>query len=68
MVVVCYVDHVVCVDCAERGEAIAYYSEEGDEDAVDYVDDIDFSATTDVNPPDKEEDPGKAEERDKGSV
>lgn len=38
-----YEGHVVCVDGSEGGKAVAHYGEEGNEDAVDDVDDVFFS-------------------------
>ena len=32
--------HVVGVDCAEGGKAVSHDGKEGDEDIVDYVDDV----------------------------
>jgi hypothetical protein len=43
--------HVVGVDYAEGGEAVADYGEEGDEHVVDYVYDVVFAAA-DVDPAD----------------
>ena len=57
------VDHVVGVYGSERGEAVANDSEEGDEDAVDDMHDVNL-ATTNVDPADKEKDPSEAEECD----
>ena len=68
MVVVRYVDHVVCVNCSEGCETVADYGEKGDEDGVDYVDDVDFATAANVDPADEEEDPGEAKERDEGCV
>ena len=44
MVVVGYEYHVVGVYCAEGGESVAHYGEEGDEDVVYYVDYVVFAA------------------------
>lgn len=41
--------HVVSVDGAEGGEAVADYCEEGDEHVVDYVDDV-VAAAADADP------------------
>jgi hypothetical protein len=41
--------HVIGVDCAEGGQAVADDGEEGDEDIVDYVDYV-VVATADVDP------------------
>jgi hypothetical protein len=41
--------HVVGVDCAEGGQAVADDGEEGDEDIVDYVDYV-VVATANVDP------------------
>jgi hypothetical protein len=49
MVVVGDEAHVVGVDCAEGGQAVADDGEEGDEDVVDYVDYV-VVAAADVDP------------------
>jgi hypothetical protein len=76
--------HVVCVNGAERGEAVSHDGEEGDEDVVDYVDDVVFAAA-DVDPAccgwyfvvlsevisgltNQEKNPGKAEKGDECCV
>jgi hypothetical protein len=41
--------HVVGIDGAEGGEAVANNGEEGDEDVIDYVDDV-VMAAADVDP------------------
>jgi hypothetical protein len=49
VVVVSYEAHVVGVDCAKGGKAVADDGEERDEDVVNYVDDVVVPAT-DVDP------------------
>lgn len=58
MVIMCDEDHMIGVDGAERGKAIANDTKEGDEYAVDNVDNVDL-ATTDVDPTDQEEHPSQ---------
>jgi hypothetical protein len=41
--------HVVCIDCAERGEAVSHDGEKSNENVVNYVYYVVFSAT-DVDP------------------
>lgn len=40
MMVMCNVDHVVCINSAEWSEAVSYNGKKGDQDVVDNVDDI----------------------------
>ena len=42
--------HVVSVNAAEGSEAVAHYSEEGNEDVVDDVDEVVFARAADVDP------------------
>ena len=45
------VDHVVCVNSAKRGKTVTDNGEKGDEDVIDYVDNV-LLATFDVDPAD----------------
>lgn len=67
MVVVCYVDHVVGVHGAERCETISDDGKEGDQNAVDDVDNINL-LSADIDPADQEQHPCKAEQSDEGCV
>ena len=58
--VVCYVDHVVGVYGAERSETISDDCEEGNQNAVDDVDDINL-LSTDIDPANQEQHPGQTE-------
>lgn len=63
MVVVCDEDHMVGVDSSERGQAVANNGEEGNENTVDDVNDVELSAA-DIDPTDQEKHPGQTEEGD----
>jgi hypothetical protein len=49
MMVVCDEDHVIGVDCSEGREAVANHREQGDQDVIDDVDDVELS-TSNVDP------------------
>jgi len=54
---------MVGVDSSERGQAVANNGEEGNENTVDDVNDVELSAA-DIDPTDQEKHPGQTEEGD----
>lgn len=65
--VVCDVDHVICIYCAEGRKPVTDNGEEGDEDTVDDVDDVNL-ATADIDPADEEENPCETEKGDQCGI
>lgn len=61
MVVVCYVDHVICIYGAERSEAVSDNGEEGNEDTVDDVNNINL-LSPDIDPTDQKQHPREPEQ------
>jgi hypothetical protein len=67
MGVVCYVDHVVRVDCTERGKTVTHDGEECDEDIIDNINDI-VLPRAERYPTNQEQHPCSAEECDQRCV
>ena len=67
VVVVRNVDHVVGIYCPERRETVTQDGEQGDQNAVDDVNDVNL-ATADVDPADEEQNPCETEQGDEGCV
>ena len=61
------IDHVVRVYDAEGYQTVANDGEEGNENIIDYVDDVVF-ATADVDPSDQEKNPCETEEGNERGV
>jgi hypothetical protein len=59
--------HMVRINGTERGETVAHNAEQGDQGIVDDVDRIKLPITN-INPPNQEQNPGKAEEGDECGI
>jgi hypothetical protein len=67
MMIVGDIDHVIRVDGTEWGETVSDNGKQGDQHAVDDVNNIDLP-TANVDPADEEQYPGKTEEGDERGI
>jgi len=46
------IDHMVCVNCAKRGKTVADDGEKGDENIINYVNNVGLTALSNIDPAD----------------
>src|SRR5690242_828913 len=67
VMVVCDIDHVVCVDGSERSESVSNNGEESHQNTVDDMNNVNL-LTADIDPADQEQHPCQTKKCDKDGV